>query len=126
MHTTADLAYMRETQEQALPGTIVIERYTLTPNGMGGQYEAWSAVGTADGRISEDTNRSAGEVIGGAQVMSVTRWVATFSDRDVDVLPKDRLFYGSRTWEVIDTNNDKSWRTATRCRVQAMNEERRV
>lgn len=120
-----DLAYMRATQEQALPGTVVIERYTLTPNGMGGHIEAWAAVGTAIGRIYPRTTRGRGEIVLGAQVQSETEWYATFPV-GTDVRETDRLLYDSRTWEVVRTNNSEMYSTAVRCDLEALNQERRI
>lgn len=123
--SSGDLAYMQDTQLQAMPGTVVIERYTLTSNGMGGQYETWAAVGTVIGRIYPRTTRGQGEIIGGAQVQSTMDWYATFPI-GTDVLAKDRLLYQSRTWEVVRTNNDEMYGTATRCDLESLNEQRKT
>lgn len=126
MHTAADIAFMRDTQEEtAMPGTVVIERYSLTSNGMGGHYETWAAVGTVIGRIYPHSTRGQGEIVSGAQVQSTMDWYATLPS-DTDVLAKDRLFYDGRTWEVIRVNNGEMWMTAIRCDLESMNEERRV
>lgn len=125
MLTAADLAYMQTTQEDALPGTVVIERYTTSSDGMGGQYQTWAAVGTVDGRIYPRTRLGMGETVNGAQVLSVTDWWATLP-QGTDVTAKDRLLYSGRTFEVIRVNNDESWQTAVRCEVRASNEERRT
>lgn len=125
MLTATDLAFMQNTQELAMPGTVVIERYTTTSNGMGGSREAWNAVGTVIGRIYPRTSRSGDEAVGGAQVQSTMMWYGTLPS-ETDVIEKDRLLYSNRTWEVIRVNNDEMWQTATRCELQSMNEERRT
>lgn len=124
--STADLAYMQATQLEAMPGTVVIERYSPVSNGMGGQYETWAAIGTVVGRIyPQMTSNSQNESVGGAQVQSIMQWWATLPV-GTDVTAKDRLLYNSRTWEVTATNSDEMYSTAVRCAVQSFNEERRA
>lgn len=123
--TADDLTYMQATQEQALPGAVVIERYTNASDGMGGQMQTWAAVGTVNMRIYPRTVRGQGETVAGAQVLSVTEWWAT-APAGTDVTAKDRLLYSGRTWEVIRANNDEMYQTAVRCELESMNEERRT
>lgn len=123
--TVADLAYMDTTQQEALPGTVVIERYTTTDDGMGGETETWAAVGTAIGRIYAQTKVSGAERVAGAEIQSITDWWGTFPI-GTDIIASDRLFYGNRTWEVTETNNGEMWATALRCALKAFDEERRV
>jgi head-tail adaptor len=123
--STSDLSWMRDTQELAMPGTVVIERRTLTANGMGGHTEVWAAVGTVIGRIYPRSTRGQGEVIGGAQVQSTMDWYGTFPT-GTDVIAADRLLYQSRTWEVARVNNDEMYQTSLRCDLETLNEERRV
>lgn len=125
MLTAADLAYMRTTQEQAMPGSVVIERYTLTNDGMGGHSETWPAVGTVIGRVYPMVRRGADETIAGAQVISETLWFATVPVGTV-IDARDRVVYEGRSWEVVRVNNDEMWQTAVRCELKAYNEERRI
>lgn len=123
--SAADLAFMQDTQEEHLPGTVVIERVTRTPDGMGGDTEAWTAVGTVNGRIYPRSQLGSNEAVGGAQVISEIRWYGTLP-MGTDVLPQDRLFYDGRTWEVTKTNNGEMTKTAVRADLETMNQERRV
>lgn len=123
--TAADLSFMQETQAEALPGTVVIERYTRAVDGQGGVYETWAAVGTVVGRVYPRSRMGMGEQVAGAQVMSITDWWGTLPS-GTDVTAKDRLYYSNRTWEVVLVNNDEMWSTAVRCECRAMNEERRT
>lgn len=116
---------MQDTQEQALPGTVVIERTTQTSDSMGGVWDTWAAVGTAIGRIYPRERRGTGEMVAGAQIVSQTDWYATFPV-GTDVTAKDRLLYDGRTWEVEKVNNSEMWQTAVRCELKAYNEERRA
>lgn len=119
----ADLAWMQDLQQQALPGTAVILRCTLTPDGMGGQTEAWQAAGTAIARLYGQNSRAVAELASnGAQVIAVTRWYVTLP-AGTDVTAADRLSVAGRLFEVTEVNNDQDWRTALRCAVVAMNEE---
>jgi head-tail adaptor len=116
---------MQGVQRRAMPGTVVIERYGLTSNGMGGYREAWAAVGTVVGRVYPMVRRGQDEQIAGAQVISESAWFATLPvGTDVDA--RDRILYQSRTWEVVRVNNDEMWQTAVRCELKAHNEERRT
>ena len=118
------LAWMRGLQERAMPGTIVIQRHTLTRDSMGGFTETWAAVGTAIGRIYPQNNQRS-EFVTGERVAAETRWYATFPV-GTNVTAEDRLSYESRTWQVIGVNNDESWQTAVRCECTALDEEQQV
>lgn len=122
--TAADLAFMQDTQEQALPGTVVVERYTTTDNGMGGSWEAWAAVGTVIGRIYPQRTQGQ-EMVSGGQVQSELKWWGTLPE-GTDVNERDRLVVGDRSWEVVRVNQGEMWMTATRCELSTMNSERRT
>lgn len=108
-----------------MPGTVVIERATMTRDAMGGFSEAWAAVGTATGRIYPQNTRSFNEPLMGDRLTSEGRWFATFPV-DTDVIAADRLLFQSRTFAVIRVNNDESLQTAVRCECVSHNEERRA
>lgn len=123
--TAADLVYMQDTQAEAMPGTVVIQRYVGAPDGMGGAVETWAAVGTVIGRIYPELRRGMAESVGGAQIISAMEWFGTLPV-GTDVIAQDRLFYSSRTWEVKRVNNDEMWQTCVRCELESFNEEDRV
>jgi head-tail adaptor len=118
------LTWMRSVQQRAMPGTVVIERCSLTPDAMGGMEETWAAVGTVAGRVYPQDVRSMAEPIAAAQISEKSRWFASLPV-GTDVLASDRLLYAGRTWEVARVNNDEMWQTAVRCEVVTYNEERR-
>ena len=120
-----DLAWMKAIQARAMPGTIIIERHTLTRDQLGGFSEVWAAVGTVTGRIYPQNTRSFGEPVVGERVTSEGRWFATMPV-GTDVLASDRLYYASRSWEVVRVNNDEMWQTAVRAECVSYNEEDRV
>lgn len=107
-----------------MPGTIVIQRRTLTQDSMHGFSETWAAVGTVIGRIYPRNNQS-NEYVAGDRVTAETQWYAT-APVGTDVIAEDRLSYESRTWEVVGVNNDEMWQTAVRCECTALNEEQRI
>lgn len=123
--SSADMDYMRDTQETALPGTVVIQRVTLVSDGMGGSYETWAGAGTVTGRIMQRASRGGGETIGGGQVHSHTSWWASLPV-GTDVVASDRLAHNDRTWEVLSVNNDAMYQTAVRCELMAHGEENRT
>lgn len=126
MLSAADLEFMRDTQELAMPGTsiYVLDMGTASDN-MGGVNEAWGTVGTVIGRIYPVRRRTSIESIGGAQAISETQWYGTFPV-GTQITAKQRVKYGNRTWEVVTVNNDESYQTAVRCELVAHNEEGRV
>jgi head-tail adaptor len=123
MITTAELTAMQTTQNTALPGSVVIQRYAFTTDGQGGYTEVWSNVGTVSGRIYPRSIIGL-EMEAGSQPTSVTRWWATLPV-GTTITATDRLSYQSRTWEVVRVNNDEMYQTAVRCECVAYNEENR-
>ena len=65
------------------------------------------------------------EMVGGAQVLSETRWWGTLPV-GTDVIERDRLVYSGRSWEVTRVNNDEMFQTAVRAELESENEERRT
>ncbi len=124
MLTTSGLAWMRSMQLQAMPGTVVIQRHTLTRDSMGGFTETWAAVGTVTARIYPQNNQRS-EYVAGERVAAETRWNITMPV-GTDVSAEDRIAYQSRTWEVVGVNNDEMWQTAVRCECIALDEENRI
>lgn len=99
MLTAAELAEMRSTQEEAMPGTCVISRKTLASDGMGGFTETWAAAGTVTGRVWPATESGAERLIAD-RITEADAWVITLP-HGTDVVAKDRIVEGSRTFDVI-------------------------
>lgn len=123
MITASELSWMRTEQNRALPGTAVIERATLTSDGMGGYTETWAAVGTVSGRLMPRDAQSQ-EMLAGGEITSLQRWWMTLP-HGTDVKEQDRISWNGRTFEVIGVGNDESYQTAVRCEVMSLNEEAR-
>lgn len=119
----ADLEWMGGLQGQALPGSAIIHRGTVTPDGMGGGSVTWAAVGTVAARLYGQNSRAVAEdARNGAQVISVTRWYVTMPTGTL-VTAADRLVVSGRLFEVTEVNNDQHWQAAVRASVTAINEE---
>lgn len=117
---------MREIEEGAMSSTAVIERYTLTADGMGGNTEAWAVVGTVVCDLWPINKRGDRENTNAAgQPISKADWFITVP-YDTFVTAKDRIVVGSRSFEVTFVPNNESWVTALRVEAVAHNEERRV
>lgn len=67
MLTAAELTAMQVVEESVQSSTAVIERYSLTADGMGGYSEAWSAVGTVTCDLWQVTRTDREKAGNGAQ-----------------------------------------------------------
>lgn len=109
--SASELAAMRSTQNDTLPGTAVIMRNTPTADGMGGWTDAWAAVGTVDGRLAPAQESGAEQLIAG-RIVGEDAWVITVP-QGTDVTERDRVTISARTFEVV-TALAWSWETARR------------
>jgi head-tail adaptor len=109
--SAAELTAMRSDLTASMPSQVVIERVTLTSDGMGGQTETWAPVGTVVARVSP---RGAGldDIIGG-EVLNQTPWMVTVPV-GTSVTERDRVVYEAQTFEVIRTNAPRSFDTCVR------------
>lgn len=112
MISASELTKMQATLTASMPGTVTISRVTLTSDGMGGMSESWSTVGTAVARVSP-TGAGLDDIVGG-EVLNQTPWVVTVPVA-TSVTERDRIIYAGQTFEVIRTNNPRSWDTCIRC-----------
>jgi SPP1 family predicted phage head-tail adaptor len=113
MLTTAEISAMRTIQESALPDTVVIQRYTTAPDGMGGQIETWSAAGTVDGRVGASGLNTVEQEIA-AKLTETTVYVVTIP-QSTTIYERDRFVISSRTFEVRSIIDHEAWETARRC-----------
>lgn len=111
MLTAAELAEMRSVQAEAMAGTCVVTRRTLASDGAGGYTETWAAVGTVAGRVWPATESGAERLIAD-RITETDAWVITVP-QGTDVLAKDRITEGGRTFEVV-TALVHTWETARR------------
>lgn len=125
MLSAAELTAMRVVEESAQSSTAIIKRRGLTPDGMGGNNEAWSAVGTVTCDVWQINKRGDREAVTGAQAASKGDWYITVPS-DTTIYATDRIDVDSRTFEVTWVPNTQSWSTALRVEATTFNEERRV
>jgi head-tail adaptor len=97
--SSAELAAMRADLTASLPDTAVIQRRTLTPDGMGGQTEAWATVATVACRVAPTANMPE-EFTNGGRLVSTSWWRVTFP-AGTDVRAADRVLALGRTFEVV-------------------------
>jgi len=117
MLTASELSDMRSVQNQALPGTAIVERYTLVSDGMMGQTESWSAVATVNVRLYPYSSRANSEGLAGDQIIAQTRWYVTLP-YGTDVDEKDRLSIAGNIYDVVEVNTAEMYQTAVRCEVE--------
>lgn len=111
MLTAAELADMRSVQAEAMAGTAVISRKTLTADGMGGFTETWSAAGTVSCRVWP-ARESGAESLIADRITEADAWVITVPYA-TDVTAKDRIVADGRTFEVVSAIAH-TWETARR------------
>ena len=111
MLTAAELADMRSVQAQAMAGTAVVSRKTLTADGMGGFTETWSAAGTVSCRVWP-ARESGAESLIADRITEADAWVITVPYA-TDVTAKDRIVADGRTFEVVSAIAH-TWETARR------------
>lgn len=109
-----DLALMRTAVEDLLPSTAVRQRNTRSADGAGGFTDSWLAGPSYACRIvqaqqPQEIERGGG-IAGVRQFEVLLPW-------DADVLAADRLVADGRTFEVIGTDQGRSWPAglAARC-----------
>jgi head-tail adaptor len=109
--TAAEITSMRSEQSGTLPDTGVVWRYTQASDAMGGQTETWAALATALCRLSPSP---AGlERVTGERVTEIDQWTITFA-QGTDVLARDKVKVGTRTFEVKSVSDHDEWETARR------------
>ena len=112
MLTDAELEAMQSTSTAALPELADITRSTATSDGRGGNTLVWATVASVPCRVAPDTTRAEGPVAD--VVMSVQRWMLTLP-AGTNVLPRDRITVGTRTFEVVNVRSPRSFEVS--CRV---------
>ncbi len=91
MLTASDLAFMKATQNKALPNTCTIQRRTLTSDGMGGYIESWSDLATGvPCRIASIVYYRPNEWVIAEQQVGTTFWQLTMPAGQ-EIAAKDRV-----------------------------------
>lgn len=113
MLSTPELAAMRAQQALAMPDTVTIQRPARVDDGAGGQTETWSTVATVGGRLSVETRQVREGQAGGKQ--TALAYYRVTLPAGTDVLARDRLVIGARTFEVQPPLAGGAWETARVC-----------
>jgi len=80
--------------------TLVLQRQTLTNDGMGGQTETWADAGSFRGRISYP--KATERLSQGKETMITTPTI--FCD-NMNVMPDDRIRWGTYYFEIVGISN---------------------
>lgn len=109
MLSAADLASMRATAEQALPGTAVVYGGTLVSDGGGGWDETFTAAGTVACRVApaSGAEREEGDRVTAESTHIITLPAGTSVETD------DRIDVAGVTYNVTNVR-DRSWETTRR------------
>lgn len=116
MLTSADVASMRATAEDALPGTCVIHAGTLASDGGGGYTETFSALGTVVCRLAPAVSRGGGEAERGDRISAEADWVLTIP-AGTTVETDDRVTTGGGTYNVVAIRDRDDWEITRRLEV---------
>ena len=110
MLTAGELSQMRATIETTLPGTAIIQRATLTPDGQGNSEEAWASAGTVTCRWSplSDAEVDQGDRVAALKVRVVTIPAGT------DVTQRDRLSIGGTVHQITGIRAPRDWELSRR------------
>jgi len=115
--SNAELAGMREAINQLMPQSCDILSVTLTPDGQGGNTEAW---GTASASVSCRLDVTTGmEQIAGGGLQPFTRSVLSLP-YDTTITQDNRIKIGSNTYAVKTVNIDQAWIGVKRCELEAL------
>jgi hypothetical protein len=110
---TLPLAYLRSVQNTFLPDTCSIQRVTETSTG-DGVSSSWATLASGVACRVSPLATSASEALGGdASLQAVAQWTVWLPAL-TDVTVKDRIVYGSRTFEIARVGA-RSYETVREC-----------
>ena len=112
MLSTTELSAMRTELERSLPDECAILTRTWASDGAGGHTETTSST-TVACRVSPDGSGQEDTV--GGRITPVNRWVITVPN-DTTVAQSAKVTFGSRTFEVVSVDVDRSWDLCKRVR----------
>lgn len=116
MLTDSELAAIRSTASEALPGTAVIQGQAWVSDGGGGGSTAWTASGTVDCRLAPVGGSGGAEGVEGNRISAEAEYVVTLPF-DAEVTTDSRLVIDGATYN-IEAVRDRSWNATTRVEVR--------
>ena len=114
--TTAELASMRAASDAMLPGTCTISRPTASRTASGAPKNTYSDLATGVACRMDEPIQTTGEGEVLDRVGVIARWVMHFKYNQ-DITVKDRVVFGSNTYEVIEVLDSSSWLISRRAQV---------
>lgn len=116
MLTSSEISLMRDTIEQALPGSAVIQTATRTSDGQGGWIPTYSASGTVAARLSPEGNLRGEEPEIAGRIGEVANLILTIP-AETTITANDRVTYDGDTFEVVEIRDRTPWELSRRVRV---------
>jgi head-tail adaptor len=113
--TAGDLASMRTTLNQSLPGTAVIQTSSLTPDGMGGGTTAWTASGTVACRLASMASSDEREV--GDRISPDADWILTIP-ANTTITRNSRVTTGGVNYQVCAMRAPRSYEVSRRVELK--------
>ena len=120
MLTSGEISLMRDTIEQALPGTAVIQTATRASDGQGGWIPAYTASGTVAARLSPEGQLRGDEPEIAGRIGEVTYLILTVP-AETTIAADDRVVYDGDTFEVTEIRDRTPWELSRRVRVVQVN-----
>lgn len=111
--TAGEIASMRETASDYLPGTAVIHRYTSVPDGQGGSTDTYGPIGTVSCRISP---LYGSEPVRGDRLTTIQGRALTVP-ANTSIIPKDRVVESGTTYEVVNVDSPRSYEITRRAEI---------
>ena len=118
---TAMLTAMRDAIGDLLPDTCNILTVTFTPDGMGGNTEAWGTASSSIAcRVDMASGQNAGmEVITADSLRPYTTYILSIP-YDTTIAEDDRVEHSGATYAVKSVNTEQSWMAVKRCQMEVV------
>jgi len=114
--TDDELASMRDTLNDSLPGTAVVQTSSWVSDGGGGGTTSWVAAGTYDCRISPTSGK---EEEFGDRLQPEGEYIVTLPGT-ASVAVDTKLSISNRVFTVINTGAPKTWSISQRLLVREL------
>ena len=113
------LAGMRETLNDSLPGTAIVQTRTWVSDGGGGGTTSWVAAGTYDCRIAPTGGADNVDKEIGDRLHPETEFVITLP-ASFEADTEDRVVTAGGTFEVIGVTEPRTWEISSRLQVKVI------
>lgn len=117
MLTADELASMRDTLNDSLPDTAILQTRAWVSDGGGGGTTSWTASGTFDCRITPTGIGQGAEQELGNKIHPETEFIVTLP-ASVSVDNDQQIAIGGGTFTVTEVNEPRSWEISTRVQVK--------